>query len=109
MTPTSDIPVTITSEAAAHVVTLGRQREFEVMLEHTRQVVSELQAIEVTLVEPYDWGDDPRVIIEATKAGPYQGDDPTQRQLGAWKVRTFSPDICRHFLMTVAYGTDPAS
>jgi|SRR5947209_1951391 hypothetical protein len=98
----------IEPNASARVAELGMQKEFQLMLDHARQVVPELQLIRVTLEPPYDTGDEPYVTIEATRGGTYNGDDPTQREWGAWLIDNFSPDACRHFSLQVLYGTTDA-
>ena len=103
MNQTTTIPFTVTPEAAARVAELGMQRELDQMLRHTLETVSALQSIEVHLAEPYDTGDTPSVIIEARRTGPLLLPDRTERQWGAWKVRTFPPEVCEHFLMMTAH------
>jgi len=100
------VPVMISPEAAARVAELGMQREFQQMLEHMRQTVPDLCAIEVTLDEPYEMGDEPRVILEAVKRGPYVDTDRTEWNWSYWKVGTFSPDVFRHFVMALT-GDSP--
>jgi hypothetical protein len=104
MATTKAIPVQITPEAAAHVASLGMQRELEQMLAHTQEAVLGVKAIDVILAEPCDPGDDPRVILEVTKPVPKGSCDPAEMEWGKWIVRTFSPDVGRHFVMLAAYG-----
>ena len=108
MSAIAGIPILIEPEAQARVAELGMQKELEIMLEHTRQVVLHLQDIRVVLEPPYDTGDEPYITIEATRGGSYKGDDPTQREWGAWFVSNYSPDVCRHFSFQVLYGTTDA-
>ncbi len=102
------IPVTVTPEAAARIAELGMQAELERMLEHTRQTAPGLRSIEVQLALPYDTGDDTSINIEATRENPHLPYDPTDRNWGAWKVRTFPPDVCRYFVMLSVYEPDHA-
>src|SRR5436309_1183639 len=95
MSTTTNVPVTITPEAAALVAELGRQQEFEQMLEHTRQSVPNLHSIEVTRYD--DPLDDSRVIITASIDEPWRGDVSASRNWGRWFVTTFPPDVCRYF------------
>ena len=104
MAAATTIPVTVEPDAAARVAELGMQAELQQMIEHTRQVVADLQNIRVVLEPPYDTGDEPYLTIYSTRAGSYNGDDPTEGEWGSWKVNTFSPDVCRHFAMLVLYG-----
>jgi hypothetical protein len=105
MNPTTNVPLTVTPEAAARVAELGMQRELEEMLERARQSVPDLRAIDVQLWGPYDEGDEPRVVILATKASRILPYDPTENELGRWEVTTFPPDVCRHFVMLIMYET----
>jgi hypothetical protein len=100
--------VSIQPDAAARVAELRMQPELQQMIQHTREVVPQLKHIRVVLDPPYDTGDDPYLTIEATRGGTYNGDDPTQREWGAWFVNQFSPDVCRHFNLQVLYGTTDA-
>ncbi len=101
---TTTLPVSVTPEAAERVADLGMRAELERMLEHTRQTVPGLKSIEVQLTLPYDTGDETSIVIEARmdyRQLPY---DPTEDEWGAWKVRTFPPDVCRYFVMMTVYG-----
>jgi len=103
------IPVNVTPEAAQHVAQLGMQAELERMLQHTLQTVAGLQSIDVVLGDPYDTGDDPRIVIEAWRdPALHSPGDPTERELGFWKVDTFSPDVSRHFTMLLGPGVSGA-
>lgn len=101
---TTTVPVIITPEAAARVAELGMKAELERMLEHTRQTVSGLRSIEVQLALPYDTGDETSIIIEASMDDPHLEYDPTDTECGKWEVRTFSPDVCRYFVMMTCTG-----
>ena|SRR5437870_6434287 len=92
-------PITITPEAAARVAELGMHAELDRMLEHTCQTVAGLRAIEVQLALPYDTGDETSILIQATIVDPHRDDNPSQREWGAWKVRTFRPEVCRYFVL----------
>ena len=108
MAAVTTFPITVEADAAARVAELGMQAELQQMIEHTRQAVPDLQDIRVVLEPPYDTGDEPYLTIYSTRKGGYNGDDPTQREWGAWKINTFSPDVCRHFAMLVIYGNADA-
>ena len=102
-------PVTITSEAAARVAELGMQAELECMLEHTRQTVPGLHSVEVQLAAPSDIGDEIALVIEVTREHPPLDHDPTDSDWGRWKVMTFPPDVCRHFVMMSVCDTNNAA
>jgi hypothetical protein len=105
MSAATTVPLTVTPEAAAHIAQLGMQREFDLMIERTRQTVPYLRSIAVTLEEPYDTGDEPGIVIGAAVDNPHPLEDSSRRQWGRWKIETFPPDVCRHFVMLVVYGT----
>ena len=102
--PTTTIPLAVTADAAARVAELGMDREFEAMLEHSRQFVPGLRSIAVSLEHDLDQGGDPGVVIWAHREEPGPGDDPTDRRWAAWKVETFSPHICIHFVLLSLFG-----
>jgi hypothetical protein len=102
---TTTVPLTVTPEAAARVAELGMQREFEQMLEHVRQTVPRLVTIEVELAEPYDTGDEPRVLIRPIMKNPHLEYDPTNWENSAWTVETFPPEVCMHFCTLTRYET----
>ena len=104
MATTTTIPITVTEEAAARVAELGMQREFEQMLEHTVQTVPDLKSVEVILAPPYDTGDYPRVILEASRTVPLVPPDETESQWWDWQIGTFPPRVCAHFLMQTLHG-----
>jgi hypothetical protein len=105
MSPTT-VPITIMPEAAQRVTLLGMQTEFDRMLEYTRQRVPGLRSVEVQLALPYDTGEEPTVVIEATRDDPHLDYDPTDMDWGSWQVNTFSPYICRYFVMMSIYRPD---
>jgi hypothetical protein len=105
---TNTIPVRVSPEAAAHVAELGLQGELEEMLAHTRQAVPGLRAIDVILAPACDIEDDPRVILEVTTPAPNMPYDPAETEWGKWFVRTFPPDVVRHFCMLTVYGVGNA-
>src|SRR5437763_11342185 len=104
MSPTLDVPVTVSPEAMARVAELGLQREFEQIVEHTRRSIPGLRRIEVTLAPPQDTGDDPRVILDAFLSGRESLQDPVFDPWGEWMLATFSPDVWRHFMLLTVDG-----
>jgi hypothetical protein len=105
MSATTTVPFTVTPEAAERIAELGMQREFDLMIEHTRQTVPYLRSITVTLEDRYELGDEPVLVIESTVDHPQPLEDPSETHWGGWKVDTFQPDVCRHFIMCVVHGT----
>jgi hypothetical protein len=105
MTPMT-VPLTITPEAQARVEELGMQRELDRMIEHTRQTVPGLRAITVVLEPCYDTRDEPGLTIEAAVDDCPLEYDRTDSDWGAWKVDTFPPEVCEHFVMMTRCRTD---
>jgi hypothetical protein len=105
MATTAAIPVTVSPEAEAFIAEVGQQREFEILLEHTKQVVADLRAIEVTLDDTPETGP-PGVILWAHRTEPWKGDDPTDRNWGEWFVQTFPPEVCQNFVILSIYPPD---
>lgn len=103
---TTTMPAAIAAEAAARVAELGLQREFVMMLDHTRKIVPGLRSITVTLAPPYDTGDEPCVIIEPLMDKPHLPYNPAEREWEKWIIQTFSPDVYRHFVMLAVYGPE---
>ena len=105
MASTATIPITVSSEAEAFIAGLGMQAEFEVLLDHARQAIADLRAIEVTLDETPETGP-PGVIIGAQRGDPWVEDDPTNRDWRRWLITTFPPEVCQHFVMMSDYPAD---
>jgi hypothetical protein len=104
MRPFATIPVTITPEASAHVAEWGMQKELDQMLEYALETIPGLQRLEVWLAPPYDTGDENPIFIDAVRGMAFNTpSDRTSREWGRWKVRTFSPDVCRHFALLGAF------
>jgi hypothetical protein len=97
----TEVPVTVTPEAAARVAELGMQEPYEAFLNYARAVPG-VRLIEVKLNERYDTGDEPGVFIEVFVAGGEDAWDELDRRCGNWYVQEFPPEVCEHFLMTVS-------
>jgi hypothetical protein len=108
MSAAATVPVTITPEAAARVAELGMQAELERMVEHTRQSVPGLRRIEVTLTPPYGERPSSGINIEAYTDRPFIEGDRTWSDWGRWKVTTFPPEVCEHFVLMLYNGPDDA-
>jgi hypothetical protein len=102
MSAATTIAVTVSPEAAEQVAKLGMQTELQEMIEHTRRTVPELRGIEVILEPRLDEpGEEPGITIQATVSANGSLDDRLGWQWATWKVTTFPPDVCRHFVMLV--------
>ena len=109
MSAITSIPVNVTAEAAAQVAKLGLQAQLQQMIEHTRQSVPGLRCIDVELAPRYDEpGEEPGVTILATRDDPHLDDDPTGRELRAWTISTFPPDVFWHLLIRIHYESADA-
>jgi hypothetical protein len=97
MTTTATVPLHVETAAAGRINELGLQREFEAMVAHTRQTVSNLRSIEVKLYDDPDEPGQPRLTIIAWRNGPQEVDDPTHREWDAWVIQTFPPWVLRWF------------
>jgi hypothetical protein len=97
----TEVPVSVTPEAAARVAELGMQAPYEALLDYAR-AVSGVRLIEVTLNERYDTGDEPGVSIEAFVTGDEDTCNELDRRCASWYVQAFPPEVCEHFLMTVS-------
>src|SRR5579885_1176489 len=101
------IPVTVAEDAAARVAELGMQHEFEQMLEHTRQTISRLRQLRVTLeYDPVHPKDDPQIVIWAHRevVPPNGSPDLPEWEWNAWQVRTFPPQVFQHFVLLTVEG-----
>ena len=104
----TEVPVSVSPEAAARVTELGMQADFDQMLEKARRTLAGLHRINVVLDPPYDTGDEPSVVIEAIRAENGVLTDPTEREWDNWRLNTFAPDVCRHFCLLVLFETPHA-
>lgn len=82
----TSVPVTIRPNAADRISELGMQTELQQMIEHARQVVPDLAAIEVELAERYDLGGEPGVSIIAYSDRPFIPEDNTSWEVRQWAV-----------------------
>src|SRR5262249_20382951 len=108
MSAPATVPVTITPEAADRVAELGMQAELEQRVEHARQTIPGLRRIDVTLTSPYDDRPEPGIDIEAYTERPFVEGDRTWSDWGRWKVTTFPPEVCEHFVLMLYNGPDNA-
>ena len=94
------VPVTITDEAEAWATAMGLRADLERVLEHATQEVPGLLRMEVTLVPPYDTGDEDSLYIRAFQEAPaYVADPDFFKRWSKWVIETFSPDVWRHFTL----------
>lgn len=88
------VPVTIAPQAAELINELGLRDAIEQMIEHTRQVVPDLQTIELGReIQPSDCPEDRYVVIEAWRTGPTPLEDPTDDEWREWFLRAFPPKV----------------
>src|SRR5580658_6893469 len=103
MTPTTAVPYTITDEATEYIRSLGLQAEFDLMIEHARQVVPGLRKIHVRVQPPYDLGGPDAVLVEVLMADHCLRDDPTNWAWNEWMIQTFSPEVFQYFSLMPDY------
>ena len=108
MTVKTDIPVVIRPEAAARIEELGIHREVEQMLEHTRQSVPGLEAIEVEAWDDEFEPGQPHLSINAWRppSGAATPDYEPEQSWGSWLVRTFPPEVARWLSFDLLYRSD---
>jgi hypothetical protein len=105
MSTSTAVPTTITPEAAAHIAKLGIGPAVDQMLEHARQTIPDLKALEVVLEPTYDLGPpDEWLTIYADSGRDWVPEDKTAAEFGRWRVTTFPPEVCQHIALLVRYG-----
>ncbi|MGH7174001.1 MAG: hypothetical protein ACRELG_27325 [Gemmataceae bacterium] len=97
----TSVPVTIRPDAAARVAELGMQTELQQMIDHARQVVLDLAAIEVEVAERYETGGEPGVSIVAYSDTAF---DNTSEEVRGWAVTTFPPQVLQHLSILLTPG-----
>jgi hypothetical protein len=100
----TEIPVTVTDEAHQWIAEKKMLREFEMMLEHTRQAALHLRAIEVKLEHDPSGVIPAQIVIWSYRHNPGGNYDSTDWQWGEWQVETFPPEVCLNFIMLTIYG-----
>ncbi len=95
--PPLAVPAVLRPEAAKRIEELGMQEEFRQMLEHTSREVADLRRLEISLVEPYDTGAEPGVLIEGFTALPETTRYPVEKGLVRWFCETFPPEVREYF------------
>ncbi len=100
MSTTTNIPITITPEAAAYVAELGLQKEFEQMLEHARQTIPGVRSIQASYYSGYNV-DTPGIDIEAT-VSDYEAACEARDEWGVWRLTAFPPQTGEHFVLNLA-------
>lgn len=100
MSTVSNIPITITPEASAHVAKLGYEREFEEMLEHTLQTIPRIRRIEVSVQDDPEGVDIPVVMIHPFLApSPDDAEEGHDAAWGKWVVQVYPPQVFEHFVL----------
>ncbi|HEY7158138.1 MAG TPA: hypothetical protein VH575_29570 [Gemmataceae bacterium] len=103
MNASTDVPLTITPEAAARIAELGVQKEFEQMIAYVREMVPELTAIEVVRELPYDTDWEP-ISITAYSDQVFATGDNTSAKLAKWRTETFPPQVLEHLVLLLSPG-----
>lgn len=104
MSASTDIPLTVTPEAAARIAELGMQKELEQMIAHVREAVSDLVAIEVEIAECYDSREETGVRIQAYTVQPYKPAAMVSWNLTGWIAHTFPARVLEHMNIDLIYG-----
>jgi len=93
------------AEAVELIQELGLRRPVEEMIEHTRQTVAGLRAIEIEVWYEQDSEDQPplpHVTVIAWRDGHRSSpDSATEREWFQWCVRTYPPDVKKHVSFAV--------
>ena len=105
MSTTTTIPITVKDDATARIAELGMESELEELLEHTRQTVPGLRAIEVELdFDAYGKGEQGvNILAYRDDPGPECQYDPVDTEWGRWKIQTFRPEVCMIFVLCSVY------
>jgi hypothetical protein len=98
------VSVTVRPDASARVAALGMQTELQQMIDHVRQVVPDLEAVEVEIAERYDLGGEPGVSVIAYSDRPFLPDDTTSWQIRRWAVENFPPQVLEHLCILLTPG-----
>jgi len=104
MTTTKAVPITVTPDAAGRIQELGRQREFEQMVEHIRQTVPDLQRLEVQLDnDRSDPTVEPVVVLWAWRPDTCAVDRTIQEEWFRWSLRTFPVTVRWQLTLMLSY------
>jgi hypothetical protein len=104
MSASTEVPLTITPEAAARIAELGMRKELEQMIEHVREAVPGLAAIDVEIAECYDSRDETGVSIVAYSDRVFEPGSTTSWDLIGWSVDTFPPQVLEHLCILLSPG-----
>ena len=75
------------------------ERQLDQMVEQCQREVPALRSIDATLEHDPEGEDEPRIVIWCKMNDRGVEYDATEDELGAWKVTTFPPEVCRHFVI----------
>ncbi|HTU16952.1 MAG TPA: hypothetical protein VMG10_02720 [Gemmataceae bacterium] len=88
MNASTDVPVTITPEAEAYIVAIGKQMTLEKIIAYLRGMPPALSGIRVELEPAYD-SDEPTILIKAVeKPGPSEP-ETRRREWWDWATTVF--------------------
>ena len=100
---TMTVPVIVTTEAAQQAAQWGMEREFEQMIEHLQNHIAGLRSIEGYFDPGAPDAPDPGiVIVPILPLDRYDSERKTiAEDIFQWKIRTFPPEVCVNFCITV--------
>ena len=104
MSAITTIPTSVQAKAAVHTAALGMSDALDQMLEHSRLTIPDARTIDVSLQFDPEGLDQPKIVLDVTRASPPTEYDPTQRDWNEWAIATFPPEVLRHFVMMIGYG-----
>ena len=100
MPATSTIPCTISPDVTAKAAEFGVEHELHQMLDYALRCIPSLCRVDVSLREPMETIDDPRIVIDAFVASR-EGEplNPGEDAWEKWALKTFSADVLRHIVL----------
>ena len=103
MATTTDVPVTITPEAAARAAELGIRADLDRMVEQARRTFPRMRRMDVILRGPTETDDDDKILIEVYGPPPVSIPDPEGQEWERWELKEFPADVLRWVLLLNYY------
>jgi hypothetical protein len=97
------VPLSITQEATDYIAEKDLQQPYQQILDNLPRRFPDLQAIEVSVMDPYDLGGEPRVVFDVTRDDPGSLDDPTKQAWIDWFIEAFPPEVMQYFVVLSIY------